>query len=185
VAEAAAMESKATEELAELSRLEAELAPLGNKLAFGEAAARLRQFKPSSTRGKEMLTDHLHWWENADSFLDVLANDLATPIQGTLDQPQGPSWRGLVGGTADGLKVKPPSGPEVTLPFPHWTPASLAALAERVLERAADSDEYYRRRELLVAFAMRSGLITYGVVAGRELAREHPGFRTRWALQQP
>ncbi len=184
-AEAAAMESKTTEELAELSRMEADLASLGAKLAFGEAAARLRQFKPSSTRGKEMLADHLRWWENADSFLDVLANDLATPIEGTLDRPQGPSLRGLIGGTAEGLKVKPPSGPEVTLPFSNWTPASLAALAERVLERAADSDEYYRRRELLVAFALRSGLKTYGVVAGRELAREHPGFRTRWALQEP
>ena len=132
-----------------------------------------------------MAAERLRWWENADSFLDVLANDLATPIEGTLDRPQGPSSRGLIGGTADGLKLKPASGPEITLPFPYWTPASLAALAERVLGRAADSDEYYRRRELLVAFAMRSGLKTYGVVAGRELAREHPGFRMRWALQEP
>ena len=132
-----------------------------------------------------MAADRLRWWENADSFLDVLANDLANPMEGTLDRSQGQSWRGLIGGTADGLKLKPASGPEIAFPFPDWTPASLAALAEWVLERAADSDEYYRRRELLVAFALRSGLKTYGNVAGRELAREHPGFRKRWALQQP
>ena len=62
--------------------------------------------------------------------------------------------------------------------------ASLAALAERLLERTADSDEYYRRRELLVCFAQHSGLETYAKVAGRELARENPAFRIRW-LRQP
>ena len=184
-AEAAVMESKTAQELEELGRIEAELAPLGSTLAFGAGAARLRQYKPASTKGKEVLADRLRWWENADSFLDVLTNDLATPVEGTLDRPQGPSVRGLIGGTADGLKVKPASGPEIALPFPGWTPTSLAALAERVLERAADSDEYYRRRELLVAFALRSGLKTYAAVSGRDLAREHPGFRVRWARMEP
>lgn len=181
LAAAEAMNQKTAAEMEEISRLELETAPLGLTLAFSDAAARLRQYKPVSPQGKETLADCLLWWENADSFLDVLAHDLSVPLEGTLDRRSGASLRGLIGSAPEGLKVKPPTGPEVAIPFNACSPASLAALAERILERTADSDEYYRRRELLVAFALRSGMKTYAVVAGRDLAREHSGFRIRWS----
>ena len=184
LAEAGVMESKASVELVEIARVDAGSAPFGKKLAFKEGAALLRQCQTVSTAGKNSLADRLHWWENADAFLDGLALDLATPIDGTLDRLQGAPVRGLITGTPEGLKVKTASATEVTLPFASCSPASLAALAERVLDRTADSDEYYRRRELVVAFALRSGLKTYAAVTGRELAREHPGFRLRWSRQE-
>lgn len=174
-------EALAAKELEELARVESEAAPFGRSLAFSDGAAKIRDLKPVSLRGKETVADALRWWENADSFLDVLNHDLSAPMEAVIERRSGPPIKGLVGGTLDGLKVKPPNSPETSLPFTICSPACLAALAERVMDRIADSDEYYRRRELLVAFALRSGLETYATVTGRDLAREHPGFRVRWA----
>ena len=183
LAEEGVNQSKASGELAELVRIEDEIAPLGIRLAFGEGAARLRRFKPSSRQAQQTSEDRLHWWENADSFLDVLLNDLLTPLEGTLDRVQGGLLKGLFTSTPAGFRIKPGNSPEVILPPAAFTPASLAALAERVLDRTSDSDEYYRRRELLVCFAQHSGLQTYAMLAGHELARENPSFRVRWARQ--
>lgn len=184
LAEEGINESKATAELAELTRIEQEITPLGWSLSFGEGAARLRQFNPASRTARQAHEDRLRWWQNADSFLDVLPSDLRTPLDGSLDPVQGPPLRGRITGTADGLRLKPANGAEVTLPIAACTPSSLAGLAERVLERTADSDEYYRRRELLVCFAWQSGLHTYAKVAGIELAKENPAFRARWTRQE-
>ena len=174
-------ESKAGVELKELVAIEEAISPLGRKFDFGEGAARLRQFKASSRPAQQALEDRLRWWENADSFLDVLLNDLLTPLEGTLERVSGGSQRGFITSTPAGIRLKPAGGVEVNLPPSAFTAASLTALAERVLDRTADSDEYYRRRELLVCFAGQSGLETYAKVAGRELARENPSFRVRWA----
>ena len=183
LAEEGVNESKEAGELAELDRIEKEIEPLGLKLAFGEGAARLRKFKPSSRQAQQTGEDRLQWWENAESFLDVLLNDILTPIEGTLDRLQGGPLRGLITSTPAGFRIKPVNGAEWIAPPTAFTPASLAGMAERVLDRTADSDEYYRRRELLVCFAQHSGLRTYANLAGRELAREHPSFRARWARQ--
>ena len=183
LAEEGVNESKEAGELAELDRIEKEIEPLGLKLAFGEGAARLRKFKPSSRQAQQTGEDRLQWWEHAESFLDVLLNDTLTPIEGTLDRLQGGPLRGLITSTPTGFRIKPVNGAEWIAPPTAFTPASLAGMAERVLDRTADSDEYYRRRELLVCFAQHSGLRTYANLAGRELAREHPSFRARWARQ--
>ena len=134
-----------------------------------------------SRSAQQAAEDRLRWWENADSFLDVLLNDLLNPIEGTLDRVSGGPLRGLMSSNPAGFRIKPAGGAEVVLPAPAFTPASLAALAERVMERTADSDEYYRRRELLVCFAQNSGLETYAKLAGSELAGENPAFRVRWS----
>ena len=183
-AEEGANESKASTEMAELARIDREIAALGRKLSFGEATAVLRQFKPASSQARQAHDDRLRWWENADSFLDVLLNDVLTPIEASLDRSGAPPLRGPITSNASGLRIKPAGGAEVNLPVTAFTPASLAGLAERLLERTADSDDYYRRRELLVCFARHSGLETYAGVSGRELARENPAFRARW-LRQP
>ncbi len=183
LAEAGVNETKATAELAELAKIEDTIAGLGKKLSFAEATAALRQFKPASTTAREAHADRLLWWENADSFLDVLTHDVLTPVEGTLAPLTGPALRGPITSNATGLRIKPAGAPEVNLPLTAFTPASLAALAERLLDRTADSDEYYRRRELLVCFASQSGLETYAKIAGRELARENPAFRARWLRQ--
>ena len=160
--------------------MDSEAAPLGLASSFGDAAARLRQAKPTTPGAKEALGDRLHWWENADSFLDTLSHELSTPLEATIDRQEGPAVKGLVAGSPDGLRIKSAAA-ETALPFPSCNPSSLVALAERILERTADSDEYYRRRELLIAYALRRGLKTYATIAGQELAREHPPFRARWS----
>jgi len=179
-AESNALKAKTNLELAELAKLDSEAAPLGLASSFGDAAARLRQAKPTTPGAKEALGDRLHWWENADSFLDTLSHDLSTPLEATIDRQEGPAVKGLVAGSPDGLRIKSAAA-ETALPFPSCNPSSLVALAERILERTADSDEYYRRRELLIAYALRRGLKTYATIAGQELAREHPPFRARWS----
>ena len=180
-----AMQAQTTMELEAIMLLESQAGPFGLKLEFNEGSALLRRGKAGSPLGKEFLADRLNWWEKAESFLEVLTSDLAVPIEGVIDRRLGSPVRGLISASDQGLKIKPSAGPESVLPFTSCTASSLATLAERVIERTADSDEYYRRRELLVAFAMHSGLKTYAAVAGGELAREHPGFRERWARGIP
>lgn len=180
-----AMQAQTTMELEAIMLLESQAGPFGLKLEFNEGSALLRRGKAGSPLGKEFLADRLNWWEKAESFLDVLTSDLAVPIEGVIDRRLGSPVRGLISASDQGLKIKPSAGPESVLPFTSCTASSLATLAERLIERTADSDEYYRRRELLVAFAMHSGLKTYAAVAGGELAREHPGFRERWDRGNP
>ena len=180
-----ALQNDLAADLSALAEIETSAAPLGRKLAFDEAAALLRQAKPTTPQGQESYQDHLRWWEDAASFLDTLAHDLATPLDGMVQRSQGPFLRGQLSASPALLKVKPPNAPETSLPLAACSPTSLAALAERLLERTADSDQYYRRRELLVAFALHSGLNTYAAVVGRALAREHPPFRARWARLSP
>lgn len=174
---------KAAAEIERLQQVEQTAAPLGLALQFGEGAALIRQCRAESPRGREVIADHLRWWENADSFLDLLLHDLTVPVEGALVAADGPgtALRGSIRSQERMIRIKPANGPELSLPPSKWTPTSLAALAEKLLERTADSDQYYRRREMLVAFALRSGLKTYARVAGRELAREHPVFRSRWS----
>lgn len=182
---AAALQAQVAAEFQALAQAETEVAPLGRKLAFDEATAHLRQIKPSTPLAQAAHADLLRWWEDAASFLDSLAHDLATPIDGMVERSPGPFLRGQLSSAPDGLKVKPPSGPESSLPLAACSPASLAALAERLLDRLPDSDQYYRRRELLVAFALQSGLKNYAQLVGRALALEYPPFRARWARLAP
>jgi eukaryotic-like serine/threonine-protein kinase len=184
-AQTGAMEQQTAAELERITSAETEAAPYGQRLEFSQGAARLRRCTAETSRGKEAIADRLRYWEGAAAFMETLTKDLTSPLEGTLDRLQGTTLRGLIASAPAGLKIKPASGAETAVPYTACPPATLAVLAERVLDRTADSDAYYQRREWLVAFARCSGLKAYAAVAGHELAREHPGFRALWSRLGP
>lgn len=178
------LKGQAAAEVNEMLAVETKAAPLAAKLDFDSVAAKLRALKPTTPAGQEILEDRRRLWENAASFLDLLRHDLTQPVEADLDRVSAPTLRGLVSNAPDGLRVKPSTGPEQLIPLEEITPASLTLLAEKLLERTADSDQYYLRREMLVAFALRTGLKHYAALSGRELARESRNFRARWSRLQ-
>ena len=84
------------------------------------------------------------------------------------------------------LQVAGSSG-ETMLSFAQIQPATLIRWAEQPLdeEKITDADDYYRRRELIVAFALKSHQTVLGALRGNELAREHRTFGERWKRVQP
>lgn len=178
------LQGKAAEELRQILAVEAASAPLADQMEFDTIAAKLRALTCTTPAGRQALTDHHDLWENATTFLELLRQDLVQPLEGDLDRQAGPFVHGIISDAPTGLRVLTGSGAEIILPVHEIKPASLTLLAERVLARTADSDAYYTRREMLVAFALRSGLKNYAILSGRELARENRPFRARWARLQ-
>lgn len=166
-------------ELDQMRSAEEGAAPLAARMDFDGVAAKLRAMKPATEAGREALETRLRLWENAASFLDLLRHDLSQPIEGDLVHTDGTVLRGRISDSPDGLRIQS-AGSDVLLRLPEITPACLTLVAEKVLERTADSDQYYLRREMLVAFALRTGLRNYAMLCGQRLARENPAFRARW-----
>lgn len=176
-----ALQGQAAVEVNQILAAEAAAAPLAAAMDFDGVAARLRALKPVTEAARQSLEDRRRLWENAASFLDLLRHDLAAPLEGDLVRTDGTVIHGHISDSTEGLWVKISVTADATLPLAQITPASLTVLAEKILERTADSDQYYLRREMLVAFALRTGMIHYATLAGRELSRENHAFRTRWS----
>lgn len=175
------LQGKAAGELRQILALEATAAPFADRMEFDTVAAKLRGLTFTTAAGRQALADHHELWENAATFLELLRQDLVQPLEGDLDRRTGSFVHGIISDAPTGFRVLTGSGAEIILTVPEIRPASLTILAERVLARTADSDAYYLRREMLVAFALRSGLKNYGILSGRELSRENRPFRDRWA----
>ncbi|MES2709473.1 MAG: serine/threonine-protein kinase [Verrucomicrobiota bacterium] len=178
------LRGQVAEEVNQMLAAETAAAPLIARMDFDGMAARLRALKPTTTAAREVLEDRRRLWENAASFIDLLRHDLAQPIEAELVRVSGAVLRGQVSDSTDGLWIKTSPTADTTLALADITPASLTVLAEKILERTADSDQYYLRREMLVAFALRTGLRNYAALSGRELARENRAFRARWTRLQ-
>lgn len=167
---------------------EASAASAGCK--FSAAIERLTSEKFQSSQINEQLQDQLSLWKGAEEFLQLLTKELGSaPQEVEITRIDGSTQKGkIVSATREGIhfQIAGVSG-EATIPFAQIQPNCLIRLAESPLDedRVTDSDEYFRRRELIVAFALKSNLPVFGSLRGNELAREHRGFRDRWKRFQP
>ena len=129
-------------------------------------------------------------WKSAEELLQLLTKELGTSTQEVeITRVDGTTQKGkIVSAAREGIhfQVAGVSG-EAIIPFGQVHPNCLIRLAETPLEedRITDSDEYFHRRELIVAFALKSNLPVFGSLRGNELARENRGFRDRWKRFQP
>ncbi len=175
---------QAREEAAALDRALEQIDPLRADYAFARGVEVLHSLSPWSPSAQARVADHVFLWQSAEDFLRLLAQDLnAYGFAGTLERrPPLPPVAGATIGRASRDRWLVRAGKiETTLRLSATTPAFLISLAEGFVDRAADSDGYYRRREALVAFARLAGMDDYARFAAELLMRESPTFRDRWS----
>ena len=178
------------QDTAQLRKAVAEASLASKGLNFPAAMVRLEQLEIDTPEIKEQWQDELALWRDAEEFLQQLSKDLGVPgLERELARVDGPIQRGkILSASRDGLhfQVSGVNG-DVLITWSQLAPVQLVRLAEAPLEedRITDSDEYYRRRRLIVAFALKANLPNYGALRGAELAREHRDFSQLWRRLEP
>jgi len=145
---------------------------------FADAAARLRALDVATPEATPVRDVHAATWQKAHQFLEQLARDLAaSPAEGVVEQ-SGLPVRAVISATGAMLTAKFAQGQPLTFPVTKAPPSLLVELAVDMRARVTDSDDYYRRSELLHAFALRTGLTLTAADFGEALAAEVPAFRS-------
>jgi hypothetical protein len=155
---------------------------------FTAAQHSLEQQAYQSASIKALSADHATLWQRAEEFLVQLGKDLPTGVDWEVPRVDGLVMKGKISSVGrDGLhfKVANVLG-ETLLAYSQIQPAALLRWAEQPLEdeKITDADDYYHRREMIVAFALKSHQMTLGGLRGEELAREHRGFNQLWQRVQ-
>jgi hypothetical protein len=144
---------------------------------FAEAAAKLESLTITTPEATPVRDAHVETWRKAHRFIEQLARDLAArPAEGVVTRSGVPA-RALISASGGTLTAKFPEGPPQVVPMIKAPPGLLVELASDCRARVTDTDDYYRRSELLHAFALRTGLTATATVFGEDLAAEVPAFR--------
>ena len=156
---------------------------------FPAAIARLEGIQLKSESLKAQLQDEISLWHDAEDFIQQMVRDFASVSQEMeLTRLDSPPQRGRVlSASRDGIhfQVSGVTG-DALIAWSQIQPLQLIRMAETPLEdeRITDSDDYYRRRQWIVAFALKANLRNYGSLRGDELARENRNFSKLWERMQ-
>lgn len=156
-------------------------AALGENYRFAEAAAKLKALTVTTPEASSAREAHLDTWQKATAFLEQISRDLVQPVAGVIEQGGG-VVRAVWSFSSGMLSAKPAQGTETRMPLAKVAPGRLVELADDILKRISDSDEYYRRSELMYCFALRAGLNATAKTCGETLAGELAGFREKLSL---
>ncbi len=144
---------------------------------FADTAAKLEALSIASPEAAPVRDVHAATWRKAHQFLELLVKDLAArPSEGVVQQAGVPA-RALISASGATLTAKFAQGPPATFPVTRAPPGLLLELAADFRAMVTDSDDYYRRSELLHAFALRTGQARTAADLGESLAAEVPAFR--------
>jgi hypothetical protein len=157
-------------------------AVLGESYRFGDAATKLKGLPVNTPEAVKVREAHLAAWRKAEEFLDQLTKDLSRqPVQSSLELPAG-VLSASVSANGTSLTFSPGQGAETKIPVNKIPPAKLIDLALLTRERITDSDDYYRRSELIYSFALRTGLTATAESFGEALGSELRRFREQLML---
>ena len=188
-AEELAMKELLAKETQQMQDLLREAAADAKTLKFPAAITRLHGLQVKSESLKAQLQDELSLWRDAEDFVQQMIKDFASTSQEIeLARFDSPPQRGRVlSASRDGIhfQVSGVSG-DALIAWSQIQPLQLIRMAEAPLEdeRITDSDEYYHRRQMIVAFALKANLQNYGSLRGDELARENRNFSKLWERMQ-
>ena len=188
-ASAVAIKELLTKETQLLQTALKEAAKDAGSLNFPAAIGRLQDIQLKSESLKAQLQDEIALWHDAEDFLQLMIKEFASaPQEIELARLDSPPQRGRVlSANRDGIhfQVSGVTG-EALIAWSQIQPLQLIRMAEAPLEdeRITDSDEYYRRRQWIVAFALKANLPNYGSLRGDELARENRTFSKLWERMQ-
>lgn len=158
---------------------------------FTSAVSKLKQHKFKSPRILQTIQDQTTLWQQAEDFVQQFVDDAVNaastnePLRVELANQNQKSK--ILGANRTTLRTQLPTGVgESNIPLSQVSPSQLIRAAELLLDedRITDSDDYFRRRELIVAYALKSNLTASAYLRGELLAKEHMGFRERWQRLQ-
>ena len=119
---------------------------------------------------------------NGSQFLEQLVRDLAVrPVEGAVEH-DGLVVRAAISASGTTLSARPAQGAEFKIPVSKAPPALLIELATDIRMRITDSDDFFRRSELIHAFALRTGLRGTADATATALAAELRRFRDQLAV---
>jgi eukaryotic-like serine/threonine-protein kinase len=157
-------------------------ASLGESYRFMEAAAKLRALPVQSPEATALRDAHAGAWEKSAQFLEQLLKDIAArPMEGVVTDAKGQPVLAVLSASEGAISARLPQGAELKVVPGKMAPASLLALGEDILATVSDSDDYYRRREMLYFFALHSGRKGVAAAISTSLSREYAPFRERLA----
>ena len=178
-----------------LGALDAEDAQQGYR--FGAATEDLEQALVhfESAAIKEAAGYHLYLWKSAEAFVAQLLEDLNSELyKKVLEVPDQAGEEGvdqageeavplglrgeIIEANRESLTLKLEFG-EGRIAFGEIPPEKLLQIAMRIANLTRDSNQHYRRRELLVAFAHLT-LPEASETYAQELMQENRAFRERW-----
>jgi hypothetical protein len=173
---------KINDELRQIRDTNAASMALGESYRFSEAAAKLQTLKITTPEAAAVRDAHAEAWLNAAAFLEQVAKDLTLrSVEGVVERT-GEVLRAMYSVNGPSLIARPSQGQEIKTPLGKASPVRLIELASDVLMRISDSDDFFRRSELIYCFALRTGLNNKAIDAGESLAAESRRFRERLSL---
>ena len=173
---------RANTELKLIRETNAAAAALGESFRFTEAAAKLKALTLTTPEASAVRVAHDETWQKASQFLEQLIRDLAArPMEGAVEH-EGNVVRATISASGTVLSARPAQGIEIKIPVGKAPPRLLIELATDIRTRATDSDDYYRRSELIHAFALRTGLNGTADAAAETLAAELRRFRDQLSV---
>jgi hypothetical protein len=119
-------------------------------------------------------------YSSSKAFVSQLLADInAKGFKGKIERRGAVALEGIVV-KADGKELKLSiSRGVISVPFETVAPESLIQMAQAFCSQVTDSTDYYRRQELMAAFARVEGSSDAATMAA-QLMEENRDFRNRW-----
>lgn len=131
---------------------------------------------------RSALDGRLYLYTQSREFVRQITADLITTgWTGTITRREGGQMTGRITCSKDAklVNVTLERG-TLTLPFDSLTPETLVEIAQAFGAQTTDSTDYYRRQELMAAFARLNGLTQLSATIAAQLMEENRPFRSRW-----
>jgi len=131
---------------------------------------------------RQALDSRTYLYTQSRDFVRQMAADLAAKgWTGTVARREGGQLTGRITSSPDGSTVNVVlDRGTISLPFDSLTPESLVEIAQSLNAQTTDSTDFYRRQEIIAAFARLNGLTQLSATIAAQLMEENRNFRTRW-----
>lgn len=168
-------------ELDQLTELNESLPSLVRGYDYSSVIRLLKEIQFESPEVRSALEGRLYLYESAVAFLEQWFVDMRTTgWTGTLRRKDASPLTGTVVG-ADVMQTRVRLGQgELAVPLASIPADALLEIAGKICETVSDSTEFYRRQELIAAFAKVTGHEELAASVSAMLMEEHRGFRARW-----
>jgi eukaryotic-like serine/threonine-protein kinase len=168
-------------ELAQLTELIESLPSLVRGYNYDSVIRLLKEIQFESPEVRAALEGRLYLYESAAAFLDQWCADVSGGNwTGTLQRRDAAPITGtILKADLSELRIRLERG-ELTIPLGSISPDALLKVASEVGDGISDSTDFYRRQELIAAFAKVTGQEELAATISSMLMEEDRGFRARW-----
>lgn len=180
-AEMAQAAERRKRELEQLADIIETLPALVQQYDYAPVLGVLKDIQFESPEVQAALDGQRYLYTKSQEFVQQVISDInSRGYRGRLERRESGSLEGLVSGV-DGKnwQIRIERG-VMSVPFESVIPETLVAMAEAFRNQVTDSTDYYRRQELIAAFARVQGMQDLSTTIATQLMEENRDFRSRW-----